>query len=216
MQNPQESSLFSFFSDLDTSEPKPTALGRSGSSLAVLAKKFLHLLKDSPHHELDLNYAASALDIHKRRLYDITNVLEGVGYIQKKLKNSIQYVKNRERDRCVHCGGASLNAGREAEEVQSLLRRERDLDEQLVRVNTELQVLANHEENINLAYVTYTDLKELEGSTPVSLFAIKTPPGTFLDFPSSSNPKESILTLSSPNEKIDVYYLQDALDTPTK
>ncbi|KAI5192217.1 transcription factor E2F3 [Nematocida minor] len=216
MQNPQESSLFSFFSDLDTSEQRSATTSRTGSSLAVLAKKFLNLLKESPMLELDLNYAASVLEIHKRRLYDITNVLEGVGYIKKKLKNSIQYTRDKGKDRCAQCGGASLNTGKETEEVKELLQAEKEIDEKLNRINAELQLLANQEENINLAYVTYTDLKELDNSSAVSLFAIKTPAGTFLDFPSSSNPEENILTLSSPNEKIDVFYLQDTLDSITK
>ncbi|EIJ88433.1 transcription factor E2F3 [Nematocida parisii] len=215
MHIPQESSLFSFFSDLDTSEQKHSVIGRTGSSLGVLAKRFLRLLKDSPEYELDLNYAASALETHKRRLYDITNVLEGVGYIKKKLKNSIQYIKDKENNKCISCGGISLTTGRETEEVKELLRIEREIDEQLNQVNTELQILANHEENINRAYVTYTDLKELDNSVESSLFAIKTPPGTFLDFPTSNNPEETILTLTSPNEKINVYYLQDTIDSIT-
>ncbi|EHY64537.1 hypothetical protein NERG_02347 [Nematocida ausubeli] len=83
MHNPQESSLFSFFSDLDTSEPRASSAGRTGSSLGVLSKRFLRLLKDSPEYELDLNYAASVLETHKRRLYDITNVLEALGSSRK-------------------------------------------------------------------------------------------------------------------------------------
>lgn len=36
-----------------------------------------------------------SLQVQKRRIYDITNVLEGIGLIEKKLKNRIQwkYVK---------------------------------------------------------------------------------------------------------------------------
>lgn len=31
------------------------------------------------------------LQVQKRRIYDITNVLEGIGLIEKKLKNRIQW-----------------------------------------------------------------------------------------------------------------------------
>jgi len=31
------------------------------------------------------------LQVQKRRIYDITNVLEGIGLIEKKLKNNIQW-----------------------------------------------------------------------------------------------------------------------------
>lgn len=50
---------------------------------------------------LDLNDAAEKLGVQKRRIYDITNVLEGIGLIEKKSKNQIHW-------RCAasaHCSG---------------------------------------------------------------------------------------------------------------
>ena len=38
---------------------------------------------------LDLNEAAVFLDVQKRRIYDITNVLEGLGIVTKKSKNYV-------------------------------------------------------------------------------------------------------------------------------
>jgi len=40
---------------------------------------------------LDLNKAAKELGVQKRRIYDITNVLEGIGLLDKKSKNNIQW-----------------------------------------------------------------------------------------------------------------------------
>lgn len=40
---------------------------------------------------LDLNVAAESLGVQKRRIYDITNVLEGINLIRKKSKNNIQW-----------------------------------------------------------------------------------------------------------------------------
>ena len=61
----------------------------SRSSLALLTKKFINLLRRN-EHELDLNEAAGCLKVQKRRIYDITNVLEGIGIITKKSKNMIK------------------------------------------------------------------------------------------------------------------------------
>jgi hypothetical protein len=36
---------------------------------------------------MDLNEASSKLKVSKRRIYDITNVLEGIGYIEKTKNN---------------------------------------------------------------------------------------------------------------------------------
>ena len=40
---------------------------------------------------LDLNKAADTLEVQKRRIYDITNVLEGIGLIEKRLRNRIRW-----------------------------------------------------------------------------------------------------------------------------
>ena len=42
---------------------------------------------------LDLKVAADMLQVkQKRRIYDITNVLEGIGLIEKRNKNCIQWM----------------------------------------------------------------------------------------------------------------------------
>jgi hypothetical protein len=56
-----------------------------------LTRKFVDLLKDSEDGILDLNYAATQLEVQKRRIYDITNVLEGIGLIEKKSKNNVRW-----------------------------------------------------------------------------------------------------------------------------
>ena len=59
------------------------------SSLGLLTKKFIELLMGLNIRELDLNEAAGALGVQKRRIYDITNVLEGLGIVTKKSKNYV-------------------------------------------------------------------------------------------------------------------------------
>ena len=83
---------------------------RFDSSLGILTKKFVFLLKRAASHgflengvaigpkaqggdgTLDLNVAAGQLGVQKRRIYDITNVLEGIGLIEKRTKNHIAWV----------------------------------------------------------------------------------------------------------------------------
>ncbi|TYH47271.1 hypothetical protein ES332_D11G399500v1 [Gossypium tomentosum] len=61
------------------------------SPLGLLTKKFVNLMKHAEDGILDLNKAAETLAVQKRRIYDITNVLEGIGLIEKKFKNRIQW-----------------------------------------------------------------------------------------------------------------------------
>lgn len=69
----------------------PAGPCRYDSSLGLLTKKFINLIKHAEDGILDLNKAADTLEVQKRRIYDITNVLEGIGLIEKKLKNRIQW-----------------------------------------------------------------------------------------------------------------------------
>ncbi|KAG8133736.1 hypothetical protein E2320_011510 [Naja naja] len=65
---------------------------RHEKSLGLLTTKFVSLLQEAKDGVLDLKAAADTLAVRqKRRIYDITNVLEGIDLIEKKSKNSIQW-----------------------------------------------------------------------------------------------------------------------------
>jgi E2F transcription factor CC-MB domain/E2F/DP family winged-helix DNA-binding domain len=76
---------------LNTGTPSSLGQSRFDSSLGQLTKKFVHILRSSPSNRLDLNKAAQQLGVQKRRIYDITNVLEGIGLIQKEGKNHVSW-----------------------------------------------------------------------------------------------------------------------------
>ena len=59
------------------------------STLTALTEKFQALLLCSPDGALDLNSAAVSLGVAKRRLYDVTSVMEGIGLLAKKGKSSV-------------------------------------------------------------------------------------------------------------------------------
>jgi transcription factor E2F3 len=68
-----------------------TRTPKEDTSLSAVTQRFLALLLKAHGGELDLNQAASELGVPKRRMYDITNVMEGVGLIEKKTKNIIKW-----------------------------------------------------------------------------------------------------------------------------
>ena len=70
--------------------------GRQDNSLSVLTKKFIELIKHSENCTIDLNKAVDVLGVQKRRIYDITNVLEGINYVEKLQKNTIKWVGGKE------------------------------------------------------------------------------------------------------------------------
>ncbi len=50
---------------------------RQENSLGELTKNFINYIKDQGGKEIDINEVVKELNVKKRRIYDITNVLEG-------------------------------------------------------------------------------------------------------------------------------------------
>lgn len=71
---------------------KGNGVGKFDNSLCLVTQKFVQLLKESPNSSVDLNKACSQLAVPKRRIYDITNVLEGIGMIEKIGKNIVRWM----------------------------------------------------------------------------------------------------------------------------
>lgn len=63
--------------------------------MGELTKRFIDLIQNSLTKEVDLNEASKVLEVQKRRIYDITNVLEGIGLIEKTIKNKIRWKGNQ-------------------------------------------------------------------------------------------------------------------------
>ncbi|CAA7393896.1 unnamed protein product [Spirodela intermedia] len=184
----------------------PVGTCRYDSSLGLLTKKFINLLKHAEDGILDLNKAAETLRVQKRRIYDITNVLEGIGLIEKKLKNRIRWKGlDVSRPGDVDEDLATLQA-----EVKNLSIEERQLDDQISDMRDRLRELSEDENNQKWLYVTEEDIKGVPCFQNETLIAIKAPHGTTLEVP---DPDEAVdypqrryrIVLRSTMGPIDVY-----------
>jgi len=63
---------------------------RQINSLDELTKKFAKCVYSSESDKINLNNVMKRIKAKKRRIYDITNVLEGIGLIEKDSKNQIR------------------------------------------------------------------------------------------------------------------------------
>lgn len=74
----------------ETGDTSGLQSARQQRSLSHLTEQFIKYLQSKPAGMVDLNQCAEDLKVtQKRRIYDITNVLEGIGLISKKNKNVI-------------------------------------------------------------------------------------------------------------------------------
>nr|GMD21367.1 transcription factor E2FB [Ipomoea batatas] len=184
----------------------PVGPCRYDSSLGLLTKKFINLIKHAEDGILDLNNAADTLEVQKRRIYDITNVLEGIGLIEKKLKNRIQW-KGLDVSRTGEPDESVLSL---QTEVESLTLEERRIDEQIREMQERLRDLSEDENNQRWLFVTEDDIKNLPCFQNETLIAIKAPHGTTLEVP---DPDEAVdypqrryrIVLRSTMGPIDVY-----------
>ncbi|CAO0800953.1 unnamed protein product [Mucor circinelloides] len=116
---------------------------RYDSSLGLLTKKFIALLRSSAHGDLDLNRAASQLKVQKRRIYDITNVLEGIRLIEKNSKNHVRWI-----------GNAAVNATNETTNDNIMTTTSsastNELEQRLAFLKSHNQTLENEQNHLNI------------------------------------------------------------------
>ena len=73
--------------------------------------------------------------MRKRRIYDITNVLEGIGLIEKKSKNCIQYKVQPTHDGDESASDSSVGSAAELQAtVRQLREAEADADAELAQL----------------------------------------------------------------------------------
>lgn len=173
--------------------------GRGDTSLGILTKRFVDLLQESPDGVVDLNEASQKLSVLKRRIYDITNVLEGIGILEKKSKNNIQW----------KCGN-SLVSAETSEDMQlesdRLEQKENHLNYLINQIRDELSVEIS--KNSQHSYVTHSDLKSVELFKEQIIIVVKAPPEAKLVLPDSRVPRE-IHVKAENNGEINVFLCHD-------
>ncbi|NXN67149.1 E2F6 factor, partial [Himantopus himantopus] len=182
---------------------------RFDASLVYLTRKFMDLVKRAPDGVLDLNEVAVMLGVRKRRVYDITNVLDGIHLIQKRSKNLIQWVGSN-RDQVFGKAPEQQNL---KDELSDLSAMEEALDELIKDCAHQLFELTEDKENAKYpfhscitltSYVTYQDIRSIQAFQEQIVIAIKAPEETKLEIPI---PKEDCIEVHVKSTKgpIDVY-----------
>ncbi|XP_011935578.1 PREDICTED: transcription factor E2F2 isoform X2 [Cercocebus atys] len=180
---------------------------RYDTSLGLLTKKFIYLLSESEDGVLDLNWAAEVLDVQKRRIYDITNVLEGIQLIRKKAKNNIQ---GRGMFEDPTRPGKQQQLGQELKELMNI---EEALDQLIQSCSLSFKHLTEDKANKRLAYVTYQDIRAVGNFKEQTVIAVKAPPQTRLEVPDRTEDNLQIY-LKSTQGPIEVYLCPEEVQEP--
>lgn len=159
---------------------------RYDSSLGLLTKKFISLILEAKVGTLHLNETANVLQVQKRRIYDITNVLEGIGLIEKISKNHIRW-KGYDK-----MGLQELDdqvAMLKAENVRLYLE-EYSLDDSIRQKQELLRALEEDENYQKYLFLTQADIVSLPCFQNKTLIAIKAPRGSNIEVP---EPNEDVV-----------------------
>ncbi|KAM9323474.1 transcription factor E2F5 [Pholidichthys leucotaenia] len=165
--------------ECETTEAVCSTPGRHAKSLGILTMKFVSLLQEAKDGVLDLKVAADSLAVkQKRRIYDITNVLEGVGLIEKKNKNIIQW-RGENNGSLTEEVVEQVNVLKA--QIAELEAQEKEVDNQKACLEENIKLLNQDPITTTYKYVTHEDIcGAFRGDT---LLAVLAPAGTQLEVP---------------------------------
>lgn len=157
-------------------------LNRHDVSLAMLTQRFLDLLLAAPGGSLDLREVTTSLRTRRRRVYDITNILEGIDLIRKESANRVKWT-----GKCRISSFLRKNQQKFQRELQNLKLVEDALDGLIKNCAQQLFDMTDDAENAASAYVTHEDVCRLRAFQEQTVVVVKAPEETKLEIPA---PKE--------------------------
>ncbi|XP_060901792.1 transcription factor E2F4-like isoform X1 [Labrus mixtus] len=184
---------------------------RSLKSLRLLATRFVKMLQEAEGGVVDIREAVSLLAVgKKRRIYDITNVLEGVGLIVKISKSHVKWRGEFPGESSPEFNSRLLEL---KSEVEDLEQKEHTLDQQKFWV--EQSIRNTTEDCSHLTYVNHENVSDCFSDQ--TLLAVQAPLGTQLDVPIPkavlNSPAKYQIHLKSINGPIDVVLLNKSSES---
>ncbi|CAG8478173.1 15224_t:CDS:2 [Dentiscutata erythropus] len=156
-----------------------TSSCRYDSSLGLLTRKFVSLLKEAKDGDLDLNTAANSLQVQKRRIYDITNVLEGIGLIEKNSKNHVRWKGVQHLPLTSSLCQDYKQKIRELQAANATLESEKlELEKADQDVDNCIRNIYESEESASFAFIYPSEIEHIDAFHEDILIAIKSLSGT--------------------------------------
>ena len=119
------------------------------NSLSQLTQGFLDYIKKKGRVRISINEMVEDLKVKKRRIYDITNVLQGIGYLDKIGKNEILWIKNSNSITIPNCNNSSKDEPTSENHISNYSELKKELDELKSQKIKLKQILINTGKNLN-------------------------------------------------------------------
>ena len=156
------------------------------NSLGQLTKNFINYIKMTGKKSININDLVNELSVKKRRIYDITNVLQGIGYLQKSGKNEIiwtQTVKSKKnsKKKIEKLKKSNNNCNMQKSNIEQLEQENARLDEKIKDFRDEFNSIAKKSEFLKYGYVSMDDLRQISINSKKDLYIIKASKGTVMN-----------------------------------
>ena len=164
------------------------------NSLSQLTQNFLNYIKKKGRVKISINDLVNDLNVKKRRIYDITNVLQGIGYLDKMGKNNFLWIKNNNDENNEHAPPNSESAKKDIisenyisnysqlkKEFDELKSKNNELDDLINRYREEFKLISEKNEFKIYGYINFDDIIELSRNENVHFMLIKAPKGTLIN-----------------------------------
>ena len=154
------------------------------NSLGKLTKDFINYIKTEGRKSININDLVNKLGVKKRRIYDITNVLQGIEYLQKSGKNEIIWTKtitNKSKAKKKPSLIKKNNNNKQKLNKEELEKEKKELDDDIEKFKAEFNSIAKKGEFEEYGYITLDDIKNLSINKKVDLVVIKATKGTVMN-----------------------------------
>ena len=131
-------------------------------TLVSLTQGFIKIMTDAGGADVDLTAVERVLKTTKRRLYDVVNVLAGVGLVEKSGKSRVRWTAGQ-RPRI---GEPRIDA----------FERERELDRYIAKVEADLADISHSEFFKKFGWIDKDDVDVIEPDKSIALYSLHGPP----------------------------------------
>ncbi|OHT15551.1 hypothetical protein TRFO_02896 [Tritrichomonas foetus] len=165
-------------------------------TLVALTKSLIKLLSESNPPEIELSKAEKVLKASKRRLYDVTNVLAGIGYIERCGKSRIRWIGRRGNvdDSTFH---------------NILLQQKAEYEMMDKTIESHLSDLFQSEMFNRFGWLTEYDIKNINSQENLNLFALNGPASMTINLEIEDD-DQYVIVCNSTNGKVSLSSLSSA------
>jgi len=214
-KNETESSLL-VDEDIDEEDKQENSLGK-------LTWNFLKYIKKKGRINININDLVKDLKVKKRRIYDITNVLQGIGYIEKKGKNEISWTKNYKSQNILN-SNSNFNSHSLEEnfienynklkiELENLKKEDKENEDKLNKYREEFNLLSKRQDFPKYGYITFKDISNLSKNDKLDFLIIKAQKGTVINVIDDEESRKACSKIKTQMENGKIFKNENLLST---